>query len=715
MAQITPMYFSQTDGSPAAMAVTDTLLAAGLDATGTLSIGVDAGTTAVALGHAGIAVTVTGRVAAGAAGFIGIRTGAGTPEGSVTADTGDTYFDTTGNALYVKEGNGTNTGWVNVGTSGSMTSFTLAGTSGTPQTISDGDTVTVAAGTGITTTAGATDTVTIAVDSTVVVTSGNQTINGIKTFGSFPVTPSADPTTDYQVANKKYVDDIAAYGITWKKPALVLHMISDTDQSGAPPVGPTAGDAYVANNWGGGYTDDHIYEWDGVSAWVDITGGVIATGDRVIVAPSGAAGSFAAKANQIMEYNGATWTEPDGTSTDGWGILINGDGGYYHNDAFVYDDTSKWTQISGLGNVTAGDGLTKTGNTLDVNVGDGIQIATDAVAIKLDTNSGLNVSGTGLTIDFATVTGNGLTYSGEVMAVQAVADHGIDVTASGIEIDASDIAGAGLVENGSSTWLLDVNVGDGIQIATDAVAIKLDTNPGLDVSGTGLTIDFATVTGNGLTYSGETMAVQAVASQGIDVGASGISVAGADIAGDGLVVNGSNAWQVDINVGTGAASGGLEIATDVLKVKIGAGLDFNVTTGALEVDSSEFDASKEIALAAGTISDRDVICIGSAGTVTLADADSLTLSRAISIADGAYTVGQTVKGFMPGQTITGLTAKTGDIPTLGDPVYLSDTAGQIQATPPGTGKNVVYLGDAVGVAGAVIDIYYMPQFLVKKP
>ena len=34
-----------------------------------------------------------------------------------------------------------------------------------------------------------------------------ETINGVKTFGSFPVTPSSAPTTDYQVANKKYVDD----------------------------------------------------------------------------------------------------------------------------------------------------------------------------------------------------------------------------------------------------------------------------------------------------------------------------------------------------------------------------------------------------------------------------------------------------------------------------------------------------------------------------
>ncbi len=36
---------------------------------------------------------------------------------------------------------------------------------------------------------------------------GDQTVNGIKTFGSFPITPSSAPTGDYQMANKKYVDD----------------------------------------------------------------------------------------------------------------------------------------------------------------------------------------------------------------------------------------------------------------------------------------------------------------------------------------------------------------------------------------------------------------------------------------------------------------------------------------------------------------------------
>lgn len=44
---------------------------------------------------------------------------------------------------------------------------------------------------------------------------GNQTVAGIKAFTSFPTTPAAAPTTDYQVANKKYVDDHVASDTGW--------------------------------------------------------------------------------------------------------------------------------------------------------------------------------------------------------------------------------------------------------------------------------------------------------------------------------------------------------------------------------------------------------------------------------------------------------------------------------------------------------------------
>jgi len=60
--------------------------------------------------------------------------------------------------------------------------------------------------------------------STAVQNSGAEEISGIKTFSSFPVTASEAPSSDYQVANKKYVDDtvntgtlttISDLGISW--------------------------------------------------------------------------------------------------------------------------------------------------------------------------------------------------------------------------------------------------------------------------------------------------------------------------------------------------------------------------------------------------------------------------------------------------------------------------------------------------------------------
>ena len=71
---------------------------------------------------------------------------------------GDLGSITVGSGLSLSAGTLTATG------SGTMSSWTLAGTSGTPQTVSDGQTATIAAGFGVTTSAGATRTVTVTAD-----------------------------------------------------------------------------------------------------------------------------------------------------------------------------------------------------------------------------------------------------------------------------------------------------------------------------------------------------------------------------------------------------------------------------------------------------------------------------------------------------------------------------------------------------------------------
>lgn len=75
-------------------------------------------------------------------------------------------------------------------------------------------------------------------------TTGDETIAGVKTFSSFPVTPSEAPTTDYQTSNKKYVDDAAFAGVpdateaTKGKAELATQAETDTGTDDARIVTP---------------------------------------------------------------------------------------------------------------------------------------------------------------------------------------------------------------------------------------------------------------------------------------------------------------------------------------------------------------------------------------------------------------------------------------------------------------------------------------------
>jgi len=84
-------------------------------------------------------------------------------------------------------------------------------------------------------------------DSGVVHNTGAETVNGVKTFGDFPITPSSAPTTDYQIANKKYVDDQMANAGN----VSAIDDLSDVDTSTNAP------------------TDNQILKWDNTnSLWI---------------------------------------------------------------------------------------------------------------------------------------------------------------------------------------------------------------------------------------------------------------------------------------------------------------------------------------------------------------------------------------------------------------------------------------------------------------
>lgn len=173
-------------------------------------------------------------------------------------------------------------------------------------------------------------------------------------FNSQKITSLATPTSATDAANKQYVD-AAVVGIDWK-PSVRAATTANITLSGAQTiddVSVVAGDRVLVKNQSTG-ADNGIY----------------------VAASSG--WSRATDADVDAEVTGglAVWVN-EGTANADTGWVLTTD------DAITVGTTAlTFTQFSGLGQVTAGNGLTKTGNTLNVGgTADRISIGADTVDI----------------------------------------------------------------------------------------------------------------------------------------------------------------------------------------------------------------------------------------------------------------------------------------------------------------------------------------------
>jgi hypothetical protein len=172
------------------------------------------------------------------------------------------------------------------------------------------------------------------------------------------ITNLTDPTNPQDAANKRYVDS-AVVGIDWK-PSVRL---------------ATTAPITLATDLENGDTLDGV---------------TLATGDRVlvknqtdatengiyVVAASGAP-TRSTDADTAAEITAsfAVFVEEGTVNTDsGWTLTNNG-------TVTIGTTELAFTQFTGLGQITAGAGLTKTANTLDVIGGDGITVNADSVVI----------------------------------------------------------------------------------------------------------------------------------------------------------------------------------------------------------------------------------------------------------------------------------------------------------------------------------------------
>ena len=172
------------------------------------------------------------------------------------------------------------------------------------------------------------------------------------------ITNLTDPTNPQDAANKRYVD-AAVVGIDWK-PSVRL---------------ATTAAITLATGLENGDTLDGV---------------VLATGNRILVKNQADATE---NGIYVVAASGAPTRGTDADTaaeiTASFAVFVeegtvNADSGYtLTNDGTVVVGTTAltFTQFTGLGQITAGDGLTKTANTLNVVPGDGLAVTADSVKI----------------------------------------------------------------------------------------------------------------------------------------------------------------------------------------------------------------------------------------------------------------------------------------------------------------------------------------------
>lgn len=228
------------------------------------------------------------------------------------------------------------------------------------------------------------------------------TPDGDVSLGSHKLTNVTDPTGAQDAATKAYVDTIAQ-GLD-AKASVKAASTGNLTLSGTQTV-------------------------DGVS---------LSPGDRVLVKDQ-----TTKSQNGIYVVASGSWSRA--TDADAWSELVsaftfveqgtaNKDTGWVCTvDAGGTLGTTDvaWTQFSSAGTITAGDGLTKTGNELDVVVGAGLKIDGDGkVAVQAGYGIFFVTDGAGGTMLSARIDGDTMTLKtiDEDSSVLAVADGGITGT-----------------------------------------------------------------------------------------------------------------------------------------------------------------------------------------------------------------------------------------------------------------------------------------------
>ena len=228
------------------------------------------------------------------------------------------------------------------------------------------------------------------------------TMSGAIAMGTSKITGMGDPTNAQDAATKTYVDTADALKLALAGGTMSGAIAMGTSKITGLGDPSSAQDAATKN-----YVDNTVQGLDakascraGTTANITLSGAqtidgvAVIAGDRVLVKDQSTAAN-----NGIYVASASTWARS--TDADTWDELVHAytfveSGTVNANNGFVctiapggtLGSTSvTWVQFSGAGQITAGAGLTKTGNTLNVGTASSSRIVVNSDDIDLATTA----------------------------------------------------------------------------------------------------------------------------------------------------------------------------------------------------------------------------------------------------------------------------------------------------------------------------------------
>jgi trimeric autotransporter adhesin len=325
---------------------------------------------------------------------------------------------------------------------------------------------------------------------------------------------------------------------------------------------------------------------------------------------------------------------------------LNGSNGYVQTEISISVGSTAiiFSQFSGAGQITAGDGMTKTGNTLDVNVDDStIEINSDTLRVKDAGITNVKLAKSTITVVGDDSTGTAVSL-GETFKIAGGESLNASVSADTLTINLDDDITVNQIGAKDSTA---VSITSPVQVTG-----ALNTDTSLQIAGSTL-VDGILDEDNMASNSATKLATQQSIKAYVD------SVAGGTIT---LGDSASNSGSVNINAGQDLEfRSGDSLTLTVLGNGVTAALNDNITVNQIGAkDSTAVSITSALQTtsiqSSGAVTVNGTFTIGTgSGVTTILDEDTLS-----SDSDTALATQQSIKAYVDSQITASNTLTLGD-------------------------------------------------------